>query len=604
MNSQASDHSGESVSVTLRTYKSLASLALDWPSDVGSDAAKPIPAFDMAGETMPLPELSTREVGPGRTSEPQLLLRTRELAWEDAQDGHEPEYVLKRELGAGGMGTVYEAQQACAGRSVAVKVLRAELASMEHAVKAFTSEAAVTAELEHPCIVPLYDLGHSELNGGPFYAMKQVHGQPWTRTINQQSNAERVEILTRAGDALAFAHSRGIIHRDLKPDNVMIGDFGEVLVMDWGLAVSVPLAAGDNAVELMLRPHAMRVTESTFGGTPGYMAPELTGPDFNKIGIWSDVYLLGAVLWRAVTGRPPHVAETLRECVANARANVIAEPENKSMQSCDEVGSAELLAIARKAMATEPKDRHVDVRAFQADLRAWQSHAQSAALTRRAASLLASARNSNGGGYHDFAMSIYTYEEALNMWRENPCAADGLREARLASARMALQRGDLELAESVLAEAGGEAVDRSLHSAIAAARKERACSEHHRATLVRTAEKWSLAFELSPDAMIILRQEDAIILEANANFEKATGWARNEVIGHSTAELGLWAEPEQRTKFISELQDAGEVQGFRTRFRRRSGEIYDVLVSACVAEFEGVRAVVANSRDISNLVLA
>jgi PAS domain S-box-containing protein len=403
-------------------------------------------------------------------------------------------------------------------------------------------------------------------------------------------------------DAVAFAHSRGIVHRDLKPDNVMIGDFGEVLVMDWGLAVSVPIVPGTTVTQLMSKPRALPVTESTFGGTPGYMAPELTGPDLNKIGPWSDVYLLGAVLWRAVTGHPPHIGQNLRECLENARQNVIAEPENAA-EACDQMGTTELLAIARKAMATKPEDRYRDVLAFQSALRAWQSHAQSTALSRRAATLLAKAANMPAPDYHDFAVAMYTYEEALNLWPENPCAADGLKHSRLSFARFGLKRGDVELADSVLAQAGGEAEDPELAKDIKAARCERACSEHQRAALARTAEKWSLAFELSPDAMIILRMEDAVVLEANANFEKVTGWPRSEVIGRSTADIGLWVDAEARTKFVSELQKSGEMQGYRARFRRRSGDEYDVLVSACVAQFDGVQAVVANSRDISGVAL-
>src|ERR1700757_4693706 len=96
--------------------------------------------------------------------------------------------------------------------------------------------------------------------------------------------------------------------------------------MDWGLAASVPLSPGEAASDLVNRARATPVTHSTFGGTPAYMAPELTGPDLKKIGTWSDVYLLGATLWRAVAGLAPHAGTTLHECLLNARANIIAEP--------------------------------------------------------------------------------------------------------------------------------------------------------------------------------------------------------------------------------------------------------------------------------------
>ena len=565
----------EPIEANNRTYKSLLEFDLDEPSP----------------ETLALKATFDQSRG-------ALPLRIRQMAWGAALTPNENEYVLSREIGEGGMGTVYQAHQTCVGRAVALKVLKPEIASMEHAVKAFIAEGAVTAELEHPGIVPLYDLGHSELTGTPFYAMKQVHGQPWSRLIDKQTNIERIEVLLRVGDAVAFAHSRGIVHRDIKPDNVMLGDFGEVIVMDWGLAVSVPVSPDEPVRDLIQKPRATPVTESTIGGTPSYMAPELTGPDLSQIGPWSDIYLLGATLWRAITGCAPHAGKTVKECIANARINEIAEP---SADASSEIGTAELVAIARKAMATNPHERHRSVLEFQSELRSWKTHAQSAAMSHRACSLLSAAEKQVQTGYHDFTLAVYTYEEALNLWPENPCAKQGLVAARVSFARTALIRGDLELADSVLNEAGGTAASEQLAAEIKSARRERACSEHHRNVLARTAEKWSLAFELSPDAMLLIRLEDAVILEANANFEKASGWPRSEAIGRSTTDLKIWVEPELRTRFISQLRESGEVQSFYTKFRRRSGEEYEVLLSACIAELEGTQIVVSNVRDISQL---
>jgi tRNA A-37 threonylcarbamoyl transferase component Bud32 len=147
------------------------------------------------------------------------------------------EYELQEVIGEGGVGVVYAARQASIDRTVALKVLRDEFAHKRDHRNKFLSEAVVTGELDHPNIVPIYDLGTSDL-GNLFYAMKRVRGTPWSDVVRQQALAENLRILMSVADAIAFAHSRGVIHRDLKPENVMLGDFGEVLVMDWGIALS------------------------------------------------------------------------------------------------------------------------------------------------------------------------------------------------------------------------------------------------------------------------------------------------------------------------------------------------------------------------------
>ena len=135
------------------------------------------------------------------------------------------------------MGVVYAARQASIDRTVAIKMLKTDIARDADQREKFLSEAVVTGDLDHPNIVPIYDLGSNE-TGALFYSMKRVQGTPWMSVIERKSNPENIDILMKVADAVAFAHSRGVIHRDLKPENVMLGDFGEVLVMDWGLALS------------------------------------------------------------------------------------------------------------------------------------------------------------------------------------------------------------------------------------------------------------------------------------------------------------------------------------------------------------------------------
>ena len=150
-----------------------------------------------------------------------------------------PDYELLDIIGEGGMGVVYAAHQSSIARTVAVKMLKPSAKVREEQRDKFISEAVVTGELDHPNIVPIYDLGSND-EGALFYSMKRVHGTPWDKVINQKQLDENLSILLRVADAVAFAHAGGVIHRDLKPENVMLGDYGEVLVMDWGLARITP----------------------------------------------------------------------------------------------------------------------------------------------------------------------------------------------------------------------------------------------------------------------------------------------------------------------------------------------------------------------------
>ncbi|MCA9017185.1 MAG: serine/threonine protein kinase, partial [Planctomycetaceae bacterium] len=156
------------------------------------------------------------------------------------------EYELLEVLGQGGMGVVYTARQTSIDRQVAVKMLKSKTAQNRDQRHKFLAEAVVTGELDHPNIVPIYDVG-SNNSGALFYSMKKVEGRPWLKTIRKNSLAENLNILMKVADAVAFAHSRSVVHRDLKPENVMLGEFGEVLVMDWGLARPVNRASRGDA---------------------------------------------------------------------------------------------------------------------------------------------------------------------------------------------------------------------------------------------------------------------------------------------------------------------------------------------------------------------
>ena len=338
-----------------------------------------------------------------------------------------PDYELLNVIGEGGMGVVYAAKQSAIARTVAVKMLKKNDAESAEQRDKFISEAVVTGELDHPNIVPIYDLGSND-SGALFYSMKRVKGTPWNDVIKEKSLDENLNILLRVADAVAFAHANGVVHRDLKPENTMLGDYGEVLVMDWGLArISADF------------PNANSVSQSdVMGGTPAYMAPEMATGPIERVTIASDIYLLGAMLYEIVEGRTPHSGSTVMACLFAAAKNKISPPKQPG----------ELSDIALKAMATEPKDRYATVRDFQDAIRQYQSHSESIVLTDNAAINLDKAREQDD--YDLYSRSMYGFQEAVSMWSGNQRAHSLLSESRVAYASSALGRGDFELGLSLL----------------------------------------------------------------------------------------------------------------------------------------------------------
>lgn len=325
------------------------------------------------------------------------------------------DYTIVRKLGEGGMGVVYVALQKSLAREVAVKAIKAGQANTEESRKKFFYEAKITGELDHPNIVPIHELGAND-DGTLFYSMKMVDGSPWEDAIKVKSREENLEIFMKVCDAIAFAHSHEVIHRDLKPENVMLGTFGEVLVMDWGLAVDLK-------------------TKPSFGmsGTPAYMSPEMASHQVSKIGKTSDIYLLGGILYQILTGCAPHTGKSVRDCLANAQHNRIVPTELDDP----------LLDIARVALATDPVDRFDSVVLLQAAIREHLQHAESIALSKRADETLERAIVNRD--YGDFSRAIFSMQEAIDMWPANELAQSRLSSAQLAYGQCAFEQGDYDL---------------------------------------------------------------------------------------------------------------------------------------------------------------
>jgi len=264
------------------------------------------------------------------------LARLREAA--DAPDLTGTKYEIVERIGQGGMGTVYRARDRELARDVALKVVRLPEATSDLTARV-VREARTLARLEHPGIVPVHDVGTLP-DGRVFYAMKLVRGAPLD-ALPLTTLAERLRIVERLCEAVAFAHAHGVVHRDLKPQNVMVGPFGEVLVMDWGVAKVTGEA--DQSLGSTAMPDAPDTGAGVVLGTPGYMPPEQAAGDASRVDARADVYAVGAILRDLVQG---------------------------GLQK-GELPARRLRAVIQKAMAPDPAARYSDMTALARDVSAF-----------------------------------------------------------------------------------------------------------------------------------------------------------------------------------------------------------------------------------------
>ncbi|MBI1853408.1 MAG: protein kinase [Planctomycetes bacterium] len=255
-------------------------------------------------------------------------------------------YELLGEIARGGVGMVLRGRDLDLGREVAVKVLLDRHRRRPRVVERFVEEARIASRLQHPGTVPVYDFGVLR-DGRPFFTMKLVDGRTLEDLLATRANVESdrshfLAIFEQVCHTVAYAHANGVIHRDLKPANVMIGAFGEVQVMDWGL--SKALAGGDE-----LEPGSGSVM-----GTPGYLSPEAARGDVASIDERSDVFGLGGILCEILTGRPPFVAESPFETIPRAAAGNVVD----AIARLDACGAEPaLIAIAKACLDPDPAAR-------------------------------------------------------------------------------------------------------------------------------------------------------------------------------------------------------------------------------------------------------
>ncbi len=294
---------------------------------------------------------------------------------------------IERSAGAGGMGTIDVAIDRALDRRIALKRLHGHLRADDDAVRMFLREARLTGLLDHPHIVPIYDIGErgsEEL----YFAMKLVEGETLADMVRDLPRGPLetatlyalLDVFTKVCDALAFAHSRGVIHCDIKPANVMVGAFGQVYLMDWGIARQVALATSDattsRAPPSTQAPRARRpsdaertaepsLTDNSVIGSPSYMSPEQARGDRSSLDARSDVFLMGALLYELLTRRPPYVSNDRAEVLRMANAAELVPP--RSVESGASI-HAELERIVLRAMKSRPDDRYPSVSALRDDV--------------------------------------------------------------------------------------------------------------------------------------------------------------------------------------------------------------------------------------------
>jgi tetratricopeptide (TPR) repeat protein len=294
-------------------------------------------------------------------------------------------YTFGQEVARGGMGVVYTTRDQVLNREVAVKLLREEFRDRPAVAERFVEEARITARLQHPGIPPIHDLGTLP-DGRPFLAMKLIRGRTLADLLQNRPNSDHdlpryLQVFEHIAQAVGYAHSRNVIHRDLKPANVMVGAFGEVQVMDWGLAKVVTgeppsgryqsAHPGTEPVSV-LEPGRSGDSATQAGsvlGTPAYMPPEQARGDLDRVGYRADVFALGAILCRILTDEPPYTGsgEEVRALALTAQLG----PALGRLAGCG--ADPELINLCGRCLSPAPEDRPADGKAVADAVAAYRS---------------------------------------------------------------------------------------------------------------------------------------------------------------------------------------------------------------------------------------
>ncbi|MCB9673484.1 MAG: SUMF1/EgtB/PvdO family nonheme iron enzyme [Alphaproteobacteria bacterium] len=307
----------------------------------------------------------------GRTTQAFTVAETEEADLPEPNATPEKRYLDLGQIGLGGMGEVRRVRDTVLNRFVAMKILRSEYADKPGAVVRFVAEAQATAQLQHPGVVPVHDIGKLP-DGRWFFTMKELAGATLEEVIleylagrGRYNLRGLVDIVARTCEALAYAHAHGAIHRDIKPANVLIGEFGEVILLDWGLVKAT--GSPETTAHLVTDLGKLKTKMGAVVGTPAYMPPEQARGAHDEICPASDVYAVGAVLYEVLTGRRPYEGSATEVIQA-----ILAAPPDPLPTSIPP-GLAE---ICRRATERDPEDRYPDASRLHEALRGWLDGAE------------------------------------------------------------------------------------------------------------------------------------------------------------------------------------------------------------------------------------
>jgi serine/threonine-protein kinase len=343
-----------------------------WPGvpngGTGGGTTTPGVLETLAASIGPVPRVLLRDTAPGEPPGP--------IVWPQGagDDDRSIRYRIDGEIARGGMGAVLKGRDPDLGRDVALKVLRDDLRDDADLVRRFVEEAQIGGQLQHPGIVPIYELG-TFADRRPFFAMKLVKGHTLAQLLEARNGPDDdrprfLSIFEAIAQTVAFAHARGVIHRDLKPSNVMVGSFGEVQVMDSGLAKVLPRGGvvddatagkgqgppkGDTVIATARSGSAAEHSQAgSILGTPAYMAPEQARGETEQLDERCDVFALGSILCEILTGGPAFLGRTTGEIQRKAALGDLAD----AYARLDASGAdPELVDLVKSCLAREPADR-------------------------------------------------------------------------------------------------------------------------------------------------------------------------------------------------------------------------------------------------------
>lgn len=530
-----------------------------------------------------------------------------------------PRYSLGNLHAAGGIGEIWLARDLDLDRDVAVKKLQTQRAPSELTKVRFLREARITGQLDHPGVVPVYEICHDDQTSLPYYTMRFLRGRTLTQAVrdyhvNRREHGPQLKSLLGLLNAfdivcntVAYAHSKGIIHRDLKCDNVVLGDYGEVVVIDWGLAKQ--FGRGELAAETV-DLDAIRPAETVAGqilGTPAYMAPEQAAGDSDAVGPATDVYGLSAILYEILCGQPPFTGASTIDVLKQVKSSTPVRPSEVAPGI-----PAALEQISLKGLAKAPGERHASAEQLAMAVRAWvseladrrQAEEERERFFALSQDLLAIV-NADGklGQVSPAWTALLGYERDVLLGQPFlERIHDDNREAaaRNLDAAQSEQKATTFEAKAVHADGTTRWVSWNVTPI---ARERSLCVVGRDITeLKRSQQLFEGILQSAPDALVLIDAQGRITL-ANYQAENLFGYTQEEMLGQPIEMLVPHRFREKHPTHVAEFFASSSFRpmgsGLALRGLRKDGSEFPAEVSLSAIAIESKKIVAASVRDLS-----